>query len=192
MALQRSIVVGLDLFKFHPLKIYPQVRPWFIAWEMALLIVSPFFYLLLFVLFIALGRMLTGSKQPIALLLCRYLPSLVPIAVVYHLTHYYTLLFNQGLKIRGLVSDPFGWGWNIFGNAITGRLPWLPDMANIWTSQVVLILAGHVAAVWLAHQQALQLERSNRSATLSQLPMLVLMVVFTSVGLWILAQPLQG
>ena len=65
-------------------------------------------------------------------------------------------------------------------------------MANIWTSQVVLILAGHVAAVWLAHQQALQLERSNRRATLSQLPMLVLMVVFTSVGLWILAQPLQG
>lgn len=143
-------------------------------------------------LFIALGRMLTGSKQPIALLLCRYLPSLVPIAVVYHLTHYYTLLFSQGLKIRGLASDPFGWGWNIFGNAITGRLPWLPDMANIWTSQVVLILAGHVAAVWLAHQQALQLERSNRRATLSQLPMLVLMVVFTSVGLWILAQPLQG
>ncbi|KYP12737.1 MAG: hypothetical protein A0129_01070 [Limnobacter sp. CACIAM 66H1] len=179
-------------FGDHPLKIYPQVRPWFIAWEMALLIVSPFFYLLLFVLFIALGRMLTGSKQPIALLLCRYLPSLVPIAVVYHLTHYYTLLFSQGLKIRGLVSDPFGWGWNLFGSAITGRLPWLPDMANIWTSQVLLILVGHVAAVWLAHQQALQLERSNRRATLSQLPMLVLMVVFTSVGLWILAQPLQG
>ncbi len=179
-------------FGDHPLKIYPQVRPWFIAWEMILLIASPFFYLLLFVFFIALGRSLTAGKQSIALLLCRYLPSLVPIAVVYHLTHYYTLLFSQGLKIRGLVSDPFGWGWNIFGSAITGRLPWLPDMASIWTSQVVLILAGHVAAVWLAHQQALQLERSNRRATLSQLPMLVLMVVFTSVGLWILAQPLQG
>jgi len=179
-------------FGDHPLKIYPQVRPWFIAWEIVLLIMSPFFYLLLFVLFLALGRMLTGSKQSIGLLLRRYLPSLVPIAVVYHLTHYYTLLFSQGLKIRGLVSDPFGWGWNIFGSAITGRLPWLPDMASIWTSQVVLILAGHVAAVWLAHQQALQIERSNRRATLSQLPMLVLMVVFTSVGLWILAQPLQG
>jgi len=179
-------------FGEHPLLIYPQVRPWFIAWEITLLIVSPLFYLLLFIAFIALGRALTGSKQPIALLLRRYLPSLVPIAVVYHLTHYYTLLFSQGVKIRGLVSDPFGWGWNIFGTAITGRLPWLPDMAGIWTSQVVLILAGHVAAVWLAHQQALKLETSTGRATLSQLPMLVLMVVFTSVGLWILAQPLQG
>lgn len=179
-------------FGDHPLKIYPQVRPWFVAWEIGLLIVSPLFYLLLFIVFLALGRLLTGNKQSMALLLRRYLPSLVPIAVVYHLTHYYTLLFSQGLKIRGLVSDPFGWGWNIFGTAITGRLPWLPDMAGIWTSQVVLILAGHVAAVWLAHQQALQLERSTGRAALSQLPMLVLMVVFTSVGLWILAQPLQG
>jgi hypothetical protein len=179
-------------FGDHPLKIYPQVRPWFVAWEIGLLIVSPLFYLLLFVVFLALGRLLTGNKQSMSLLLRRYLPSLVPIAVVYHLTHYYTLLFSQGLKIRGLVSDPFGWGWNIFGTAITGRLPWLPDMAGIWTSQVVLILAGHVAAVWLAHQQALQLERSTGRAALSQLPMLVLMVVFTSVGLWILAQPLQG
>jgi len=62
-------------FGDHPLKIYPQVRPWFIAWEMVLLIASPFFYLLLFILFLALGRMLTGGKQPIAFLLCRYLPS---------------------------------------------------------------------------------------------------------------------
>lgn len=180
------------IFGDHPLKLYPQVRPWFVAWEMLLLVLSPLFYLLLFTLFLAFGRMIAGVNQPMTLLMRRYVPSLVPIAIVYHLTHYYTLLFSQGLKIRGLVSDPFGWGWNTFGTAITGRLPWLPDMANIWSSQVILILLGHIAAVWLAHRQALQLERSTGRATLSQLPMLVLMVVFTSVGLWILAQPLQG
>lgn len=179
-------------FGDHPLKLYPQVRPWFVAWEMFLLIVSPLLYLLLFIAFLALGRTLTGGQQSMGLLVRRFLPSLVPIAVVYHLTHYYTLLLSQGVKIRGLISDPFGWGWNVFGTAITGRLPWLPDMAGIWTSQVLLILLGHVAAVWLAHQQALKLESSAGRATLSQLPMLVLMVVFTSVGLWVLAQPLQG
>jgi hypothetical protein len=179
-------------FGQHPLKIYPQVRPFFVVWEIVLLIISPLFYLLLFMAFLALGRLITGGGQSMGLLMRRYLPSLVPIAVVYHLTHYYTVLFSQGLKVRGLVSDPFGWGWNVFGTAITGRLPWLPDMANIWSSQVILILVGHIAAVWLAHQEALKLERSTGRATLSQLPMLVLMVVFTSVGLWVLAQPLQG
>jgi hypothetical protein len=183
-------------FGQHPLKIYPQVRPWFVVWEMLLLVLSPLFYLALFAVFLALGRRFSGStkgvKYSLPFLMRKYLPSLVPIAVVYHLTHYYTLLFSQGLKIRGLISDPFGWGWNVFGNAITGRLPWLPDMASIWMSQVLLILLGHVAAVWLAHQEAMQLERTHGRATMSQLPMLVLMVVFTSVGLWVLAQPLQG
>ena len=61
-----------------------------------------------------------------------------------------------------------------------------------WTSQVVLILVGHVAAVWLSHAEALHMEGSTRKAALNQLPMLVLMVVFTAVGLWVLAQPLQG
>lgn len=179
-------------FGQHPLKIYPQVRPWFVAWEFLLLLLSPLFYLALFAAFLALGKKLSGSTQGMAMLMYRHLPSLVPIAVVYHLTHYYTLIFSQGLKIRGLVSDPFGWGWNIFGTAITGRLPWLPDMASIWLSQVLLILLGHVAAVWLAHHEALRLERNGSTAIISQLPMLVLMVVFTSVGLWVLAQPLQG
>lgn len=189
---QDPLAVLTLAFGQHPLKIYPQVRPWFMAWEMLLLVVSPLFYLALFAGFLALGRRLSGSTESMALLMRKHLPSLVPIAVVYHLTHYYTLLFSQGLKIRGLISDPFGWGWNVFGTAITGRLPWLPDMASIWLSQVLLILLGHVAAVWLAHQEALQLERTRGNATISQLPMLVLMVVLTSVGLWVLAQPLQG
>ncbi|HEX4879127.1 MAG TPA: hypothetical protein VFV39_04710 [Limnobacter sp.] len=176
----------------HPMKIYPTVRPLFVAWEALLLVVLPLLYLGLFALFLAMGRWVSGGRQSLWALVAIHTPSLVPIAVVYHLTHYYTLLFSQGLKLRGMVSDPFGWGWNIFGNAITGRLPWLPDMANIWTSQVVLILVGHVAAVWLAHRHALRLERSPLHAILNQLPMLLLMVIFTSVGLWVLAQPLQG
>ncbi|HEX4842921.1 MAG TPA: hypothetical protein VFV57_04565 [Limnobacter sp.] len=176
----------------HPMQIYPTVRPLFVAWEAVLLVILPLLYLGLFALFLLLGRWVSGGRQSLWTLVVVHTPSLVPIAVVYHLTHYYTLLFSQGLKLRGMVSDPFGWGWNIFGNAITGRLPWLPDMANIWTSQVVLILLGHVAAVWLAHRHALRLERSPMHAILNQLPMLLLMVIFTSVGLWVLAQPLQG
>lgn len=181
-----------QFFGEHPLKIYPTVRPWFIAYEFLLLLISPFFYFALFWVFVWLGKVLVGQKQSLGELMRKYLPSLVPIAVVYHLTHYYTLLLSQGVKIRGLVSDPFGWNWNLFGTAITGRLPWLPDMASIWASQVALILLGHVAAVWLAHHQALKLNKSVARASFSQLPMLFLMVIFTGFGLWVLAQPLKG
>ncbi len=117
---------------------------------------------------------------------------MLPIALVYHVTHYSTLILTQGVKIVSLVSDPFGWGWNLFGTAFTFRAPILPDLGIVWHTQVALILLGHVASVWLAHLVALRVFADRRAAALSQLPMLALMVLFTIAGLWILAQPLTA
>jgi hypothetical protein len=33
------------------------------------------------------------------------------------LSHYVSLLLTAGQFIIPLVSDPFGWGWNLFGTA---------------------------------------------------------------------------
>jgi len=44
--------------------------------------------------------------------------------------------------------------------------------------------------VTLAHIEALRLFTTRRAAMLSQLPMLALMVAFTSTSLWILSQPI--
>ena len=46
-----------------------------------------------------------------------YVFSLVPIALAYNLAHFITLLLIQGQLIIPLASDPFGFGWNIFGTA---------------------------------------------------------------------------
>lgn len=175
-----------------PIYAYVALRPWYVAYELLWLIASPFIYLGLFVLFLWLGRIVTRSALPLSELALRFGYSLLPIALVYHATHYYTLLLNQGVKIRALVSDPFGWGWNLFGSAISGRVPIIPDMGVVWNTQVWLILIGHVASVYLAHAEALRSFPSRTQATLSQIPMLLLMVLFTGIGLWILAQPLQG
>jgi hypothetical protein len=115
----------------------------------------------------------------------------LPIALVYHVTHYYTLILTQGVKIVSLLSDPFGWGWNLFGTAGLLRAPILPDLGSIWHTQVGLILFGHIVSVWIAHLEALRLFPTRRAAMWSQLPMLLLMVIFTTFGLWILSQPLQ-
>ena len=175
-----------------PIYAYVALRPWYVVYECLWLIASPFIYLGLFWVFLWLGRMLTRTPLTVAELALRFGYSLLPIVLVYHATHYYTLLLNQGVKIRALVSDPFGWGWNLFGTAITGRVPIIPDMGVVWNTQVWLILIGHVASVYLAHAEALRSFPNRAQATLSQIPMLLLMVLFTGIGLWILAQPLQG
>lgn len=175
-----------------PLYAYVMLRPWYIAYETAVLLLSPFLYMAVFALFLWLGKRLIRTPLSVAELLQRFVLSMIPIAVVYHATHYYTLLLTQGVKIRALISDPFGWGWDVFGTLYTMRMPIIPDMGNVWYSQVVLMLLGHVASVAVAHVVALRLFPQSRNAALSQLPMLLLMMAFTAFGLWILAQPLQG
>ena len=52
--------------------------------------------------------------------------------------------------------------------------------------------AAHVAGAYLSHIDALRLFARARHAMLSQLPLLGLMVLFTTIGLWILSLPLAS
>lgn len=175
-----------------PIYLYPMLRPWYLGYETFMLMLSPVLYLLAFMLFLGLGKWLIKTPESVMQLVQRFALSMLPIALVYHVTHYYTLLLTQGVKVRALISDPMGWQWDLFGTAYTLRMPILPDMGAVWNSQVALILLGHVASVYIAHKQALTAFGKQRNAFLSQLPMLLLMVLFTAFGLWVLAQPLQG
>jgi hypothetical protein len=139
-----------------------------------------------------LAKTLTRSPRSLRELSLCFAYSLVPIALVYNVTHYYTLILTQGVQIVRLASDPFGAGWNLFGTASSMVGPALPAMGAIWHTQVGLILLGHIVSVHLAHLEALRVFPDRRAAMISQLPMLLLMVLFTSVGLWILAQPIQA
>ena len=116
--------------------------------------------------------------------------SLVPIALAYQIAHYYTLLLVQGQGIIALLSDPFGWGWNLLGTAGYRVNAGLIGAAFAWYSQVGLIVVGHVVAVYLAHVIALRWLRNPKRAQRSQYPMLALMVLYTVSSLWIISQPL--
>ena len=62
----------------------------------------------------------------------------------------------------------------------------------VWHTQVAAIVVGHIVSVYIAHLQALALFPDRRTAVISQLPVLLLMVLFTAVGLWILSLPLNS
>ena len=57
-----------------------------------------------------------------------------------------------------------------------------------WYYQVAFVVLGHVAALILAHDRALALYDDPKLAVRSQYWMLVVMVGFTSLALWLLAQ----
>jgi hypothetical protein len=186
--------------------IYPWIAPLFSAgttaqtyalsaklyyiWQWIALLISPLVYLAVYVLFVAIAKFVTRSTQSVGALALRFAMSLVPIAFVYHVTHYYTLLLSQGTQMIRLVSDPMGRGWDLFGTGRQAVEPLMIDVEAIWHTQVALILFGHIVSVYLAHLEALQIFSTPRRAAASQLPLLVLMMMFTTLGLWILSLPL--
>jgi len=176
----------------RPIDAFVSARPWYRAWDTAWLLAAPFVYFGVYALALGLARVLTGTPRPLRELLLDFAYTLLPIVLAYHAAHYFTLLLDQGPKILSLASDPFGYGWNLFGTAQRFRAAYLPDLTWVWHMQVLLILAGHVSSVLLAHQVALRVFATRRAAVLSQLPMLLLMLGFTVFGLWILAQPLTS
>ncbi|HVF77790.1 MAG TPA: fenitrothion hydrolase [Solirubrobacteraceae bacterium] len=117
-----------------------------------------------------------------------FVHSLVPIALVYVAAHYLTFLLFEGQGIAYLLSDPLGRGWDLFGTASSAVDYGLISQNQAWYAQVACVVTGHVAALVLAHDRALALYGQARAAARSQYAMLVIMVGFTTLALWLLAQ----
>lgn len=150
---------------------------------------SSVMFLYVYLTLITIAKVVAKSNKTTLDLALQFAFTLIPIALAYNVAHYYTLLLTEGQNIIRLVSDPFGFGWNLLGTA-----NFVPNIgivgANfVWHSQVLVILLGHVIAVFLAHIVALRIFPSQK-ALVSQFPMLVLMVIYTIAGLWILSQPM--
>lgn len=136
--------------------------------------------------FLAAFRLAAGSTGT------RFVLTLVPIAVAYHLAHYFSLLVTAGQFVIPLASDPFGFGWDLFGTAGYKVDLGIVSPYVFWYGAVALIVLGHVIAVFLAHLEALRVFGNGRAALASQVPVVTLMVAYTMLSLWILAQPVMG
>jgi hypothetical protein len=162
------------------------------AWQQLMLLASPFIYLAVYLACVATSKMAAGSLKSLRDLALAFTLSLVPIAVAYNATHYLSLLASQGLQAVRLASDPFGLHWNLFGTANALSDPVILDASIVWHTQVALVLIGHIAGVYVAHVEALRSFAQTRRAIISQLPMLLMMVLFTVAGLWVLSLPIAG
>lgn len=108
-----------------------------------------------------------------------YAATLLPIAAGYLVAHYLTLVIQGLVWLPSLVVDPL--------MSLAPQLDWIPVSA-VWYVSVAAIVGGHVAGIVLAHR--LGLRDSPRRATRVGLPMVALMICYTVLSLWIIAQPI--
>ena len=119
-----------------------------------------------------------------------FAPTLVPIAVGYNVAHNFSSLVEQGQNMLSLVSDPFGWRWDLFGTAQLHTRSGIVDARMTWYLAIGMIVLGHCIGVWLAHRVALRDHPGPARAVRAALPLVLLMLAYTAVSLFVIAEPM--
>ena len=148
------------------------------------------FFLLAYLITAAVMSRILGSDFTTRIVASHYLLTLVPIAVGYNIAHNFSYIILQSQTFIALMSDPFGFGWNLLGTA-----RWEPDLETIdareiWYVAIGAIVVGHIIAVYLAHVVALRTAPTHKLAIYSLIPMTILMLLYTGASLSILAEPI--
>jgi hypothetical protein len=151
------------------------------------LLIFPFIYLFIYYLSIAcscaVDREITVRRLSVGL--CY---SIIPLSLCYNFSHYLSFFLFVLMNLPRVLADTLGMGW---GAIATGDLDSTSlNMSWIWHIEVAVLLFGHVIGVSVAHAKAVELLRNRWRAAASQLPILLLMIAYTLVGLWSLALPL--
>jgi len=121
-----------------------------------------------------------------------FAPSLIPIVWAYIIAHYAQLVIDQSQSFVHRLSNPYG-RFDAAGNPIHD---WLGTATNnvdlnvidvdlvAWV-QALSIVIGHVLAVLYSHDLAVS-RFDTRNAARSQQTMLIVMVLYSVAGLWLL------
>lgn len=139
------------------------------------------------------GLAMAAGNVGFALAFGRLALSVLPIALVYHMSHYMTsFLVNIQYTILAF-DDPLDIGASLLGlrdfRVTTGFFNHLDWVRVIWLSQAGLVVLGHVWSVLLCHRIALDLFSDHRRAAIVTLPLSLFMIGYTFLGLWLLAAP---
>jgi len=150
-------------------------------------------FLLIFIAFMEMVVYFGNRKLDLKATVSAFALTLVPIALVYNAAHNYSYVVVQSQGLIPLLSDPLAKGWHLLP-ALAAYKPSfaLAQASTVWFAQIILIVVGHVIAVYLSHLKAGEKFRTAQRALLSQYPMLLLMVMYTMTSLWILAQPITS
>lgn len=148
-------------------------------------------FLLVFVSFMEAVIYLGQRRVDVKTTVTSFALTLVPIALVYNAAHNYSYILVQSQYLVPLLNDPLAKGWHLWPAVASFKPNFaLAQASTVWYADIVLIVLGHVIAVFLSHLRAGERFRTAQRALLSQYPMLLLMVLYTMTSLWILAQPI--
>jgi ferredoxin len=141
----------------------------------------------MYVLFVWIAQTWSrSSSKPNSTTVCQALAqnalALLPLGLFAWIAFTVSFAFPKMSTVLSVLSDPLGWGWNLFGTAGTA---WNPDVSAFSpVLQVVLVLVGLFFAGKVAYRQLGQAQAAGAWKRI--LPVMAFCTLFSLVLLWIL------
>ncbi|HBY97673.1 MAG: cupredoxin domain-containing protein [Ardenticatenaceae bacterium] len=156
--------------------------PTFLAYAAGLLTLNLVVVPGIFLLFSWLSKRMAGaSSVPLRRVFVTYAYALVPMGLMAWIAFSIAFLFINVSYAIPLLSDPFGWGWNLLG---TKHYPWTPYLSG-WVPyfQIPVLLVGLVLSILLAHRLSEENFPDPRQAQRALVPIATFLVGVTVVFL---------
>jgi len=137
----------------------------------------------LFLVAVWTGRALAGSKASLKKAFIAQSHAIIPLGLMAWVAFTISFSFAKFSYVWSVLSDPFGWGWNLFG---TAQLPWTPYLSSLTPLLQVLALLGGLVwtSIWV--RRIAQEELPEKSAARQAMPVMLFCLVFTIGMLWLL------
>ena len=124
-----------------------------------------------------LARRIARQPQPLRRLIVDYAYALIPLGLAAWIAFTFGFVLVNGSYALAALSDPFGWGWDLFGTAST---PWTPLGESVLPFlQVGVLTAGLLFALHTTYKIARQNSAQHRAAFLATLPISGFAVLIT-------------
>lgn len=131
-----------------------------------------------FLVFAWLSKLASGAKDvPLRRVYVNLSYSLVPMGLAAWIAFSFGFLLPNGSYIIHVLSDPFAWGWNLFG---TANFPWTPVLTRLLVPlQFITLFGGFVFAADYGFKLALQTYGDRRTAVRGFMPLLAMLMLVT-------------
>lgn len=138
----------------------------------------------LFFVFVLLSRAFSREKEvKLKEVFVNFSYILVPVGLAVWAAFSLGIIMPNGSYILHILSDPFAWGWNLFG---TARFPWTPFLTQVMPYlQIFFVTVGLLFALDLGFKFSLHTYGGLKEAKRGWIPILIFLMVIHVFFFWL-------
>ncbi|MFQ6071203.1 MAG: 4Fe-4S binding protein, partial [Methanosarcinales archaeon] len=146
--------------------------------------------IVMYYIFSKISKIISGNQEiPLKTLFINYAYTLLPVALFTHLAHNSMHLFRESQNIIPVLSDPFGFGWDLFGTASWAMNPIL-QISTIRYFQFFLVSIGLLYSILIAFKISKNTFNSQKEVFKSLITIIIILIAFSITGLYFMTQPM--